>query len=338
VEARPKQACESGVRGRAAGRGRRSVATVAAAALWVGISAGVTPAAAEPLPGNPCVVLGFTDCSIVARDPVTSTNPFDAGWSYVTDGYYVTSTQAKWNDAIDQQVDTSLSGGDPAPGFDGLAHPGYRHLTTEGPLSIYDQTQGSRCSTRAQVGSFSTSSRWYTFQQGTRTALSFSVRLDPNSPLVTEGRPVTTTGAAGDFSQVGQFKSVDPGIQGQPMLGVDEGANGVRVVYDYNGYRYVPVPAPRGAWVRLLLDVHWSSTGSGAYRVWADTNGGARNYVPFSPKIVLPTLKSGYTAAAFSFGPYHRVSPTCNGFDGVSRNGRDYSNFEVVRHSVSDPW
>jgi hypothetical protein len=301
-------------------------------------SPSTTTTTVPPPSTNLCETLGFTGCTIVAKDYVTRADPFDAGWSYVTDGYYLTSTQSNWNDGLDQQVNSFLTGGDPSPGFDGQVHTGYRSLTTVGPQSIYDRNH-QPCSTRAQVGGFGRYDRWYTFQQGTRTVLSTSVRLDTNSPLITEGRPATTTGAAGDFSMVNQWKSVEPSLNGTPTLGLDEASDGLRVWSHVNGVRhYYPIQAPHGIWIKVLMDVYWSNGSSGAYRVWADTDEGARNYHAVSPKVIGPTLQSGETGAAFNYGPYHRVSPTCGGFDGVSRNGRGYSNFEVVKHSVGDPW
>jgi hypothetical protein len=294
-----------------------------------------TTTTTPPPTGSLCDQLHFTGCAVVAADPMTSNDVFVPGWSYVTDGYFLTSTQANWSDSVDQQINTFATGGDPAPGFDGQAHTGYRTLTTVGPTSKWDAANQA-CHTRAQIGGFGTNDRLYTFRGGSRYLLSASVRLEatPAARL----KPAASSGA-GNRALALQFKSVDSGINGTPTPVIDEASDGFAFNTHVNGVRTLkPVPAPRGTWVRLLLDIYFSNSSSGAYRLWIDTTGGAaRAYTPVTGKVSGATLQSGYANAAFNTGPYHRL-PNCGGFDGPDKHGFDLGNFEVVQHAVSDPW
>jgi hypothetical protein len=292
------------------------------------------PPPPPPPPGDGFAGLPFSGGSVVASDYPTSDNPIPA-WHYVTDGYQLDG--APYDPAADPQISYGSTGGDPLSAFDGAVHPGYRHLQTDGPQSIWDAAN-QLDQTRAQVGGWSSSEAFHWSPVGTRELIGFSVRLDPNTQLP---YPIGAGGGNTKYSQVFQIKSVGSGsTSGSPLLSMTEGSDGLKMVYNYGGTLHEDWdfsashanPLPRGKWLRFALDISYSNSSStGAYKLWGDVDGdNVLDFKPLTPRYREITVAPGFSNDAMNLGPYHNLS--------LPRNGRDYANVEILRHPASDPW
>ena len=279
----------------------------------------------DPEPGDPFSGLPFDDGTVVVADHATGRDVLST-WRYVTNGFH--EGTGPHDPSRDTQIVHHASGGDLLPAFDGAIHPGYRRLDTAGPQSLWD-ARNQPDHTRSQVGGWGRSSSIHLSKPGEREFIAFSVRLDPDTQI--PGSVLRHTGLYW-LSMVSQFKSVLPGTSHTPMIAVYEGRDGIQLVYTDGGERtYVNIDGvPRGVWIRIGIDVLWGT--DGAYRWWGDLDGDLqRDWEPLSERVAAATILPGFEAAAFNIGPYHRLEE-------VPRNGRDYTNIEIVSHPVGDPW
>lgn len=279
---------------------------------------------------SPLASLPFTNGTVVAADYAKTDNPVTEAWNYVTNGYFLGSTFVP---SGDPQITWAATGGDPLPAFDGQVHTGYRSLTTEGNQAIWD-AKNQPDSTRAQLGGWTGSEIFHAGEVGTRELTGFSVRLDPDTPLPYDQAP---GGGNTKYSTIVQWKSAtSSSVNGKPPFIFNEGKDGVKMVYNGPSGLIEEVispktgfTVPRGKWIRFALDINYSTTTSGAYRLWGDLDGSGV-FKPLTPKHNVITVIPGYTRNVMNIGPYHKLS--------LPKNGRDYANVNVLKHSVSDPW
>jgi hypothetical protein len=293
-----------------------------------------------PQPTDGFAGLPFSSGAVKFADYQTSPENVQSLWRYLTDGYFGPQpcpghATYGFTDAADPQIDWSASGGDPRPAFDNAIHPGYRELDTAGNQSCYDK-QSQPSSTRTQLGGVGGSDVAYYMPSGTRDLVGFSEWLDPATPL-----PYNVASGGGNtyYTQWWQQKSVSSSgaPYGHPTLIMYEGRDGFKLVYDgpaglreyiFSAARGVPVP--RGVWLRFALDIYETTSSSGAYRLWADLDGGALNFTPLTPKVSAPTIWGGNVKSAMNMGPYHKLT--------LPRNWHRQANVEIVEHPVGDPW
>jgi len=140
---------------------------------------------------------------------------------------------------------------------------------------------------------------------------------------------------------ISQFKTL--GGDNEPTISVYEGIDGLQFVALERGRKhYISIQIDdevRNKWLRIGLDVLWSSGDDGAYRWWGDLDGDEiRDFEPLTDRRVVPTLDPGPdgngVAVTMNIGPYHVTKE--NG--GQDRNGRDYANIEFLDHPRTDPW
>ncbi len=305
------------------------------------VSATTVAAAPERTKGKKAVTsdpfsgLPFDSGEIVASDYAETAEAIDV-WNYLTNGFNEGPASSDYDASTDTQIVHVRSGGDPLPALDGRTHRGYRRMQTEEQRQSLWDSENQSNHTRSQLGGWNEYESFHMSPEGERQFIVYSVRLDPNTPI-----PGSVLERNGVFwlSMVSQFKSILPNTStlpsaGKPMFSVYEGYDGLQLrVLEGDSSRYVNIAdVPRGVWLRIGLDVHWSSTGDGAYRWWGDLDGNATtDFKPLSEKRSNPTIVEGYEAAALNIGPYH-------GIPDVPSNGRDYANVEILRHGSDDPW
>lgn len=293
---------------------------------------------------NPFAGLPFNSGTIVAADYADSPYPIDL-WKYISNSLLA----GKWNACYESWYDTQIvwddSEGDPLPALDGQVHPSHRLLQTHGSQSKWD-FEFQKNNTRSQLGGWYDDETIHVLREGQREFIVFSLKLENVGPdnqiRGNVGEPYPKTGLDW-LSMVCQFKSFKSGnVHGSPNISIYEGKDGLQFAVqehenDAAKYYVNVTDVPRGVWLRIGLDVMWSSGKEGAYRWWGDIDGNSsRNFVPLSEKRSAQTLKPGYAKAAMNIGPYHIIK---DGEDtGVVRNGRRYSNIEFLKHNVNNPW
>lgn len=282
--------------------------------------------AAVDVPVNPFGGLPFDSGQIEAADYADNPRAIEV-WKYVTNGFHEGSEP--YDESVDTQIIHRESDGDPLPALDGQVHAGYRRMQTDGPQSLWDAREQPN-HTRSQLGAWGRYSSIHASEEGQREFIVYSVRLDPASPI--RGSVEQHTGLYW-LSMVSQFKSIGPPGNDGPVISVYEGQDGLQLkVRDNDSTEYVRIPdVPRGVWLRIGIDVLWSSGSDGAYRWWGDLDGDSSvDFVPLSDRRSATTILPGFDAAVFNIGPYHT--------DEVERNGRDYANIEILSHPADDPW
>lgn len=293
---------------------------------------------------DPFAGLPFNSGTVVAADYAENRDAIDL-WKYISNSLLA----GKWNSCYVSWYDTQIvwydSEGDPLPALDGQVHPGHRLLQTHGSQSKWD-FEFQKNHTRSQLGGWTDDETIHVSREGQREFIVFSLKLEDVNPenqiRGTVRAPYPKTGLDW-LSMVSQFKSYGAGNGvGSPNISIYEGNDGLQfAVQEYENDAakyYVNVPdVPRGVWLRIGLDVMWSSGVEGAYRWWGDLDGdSSRNFVPLSEKRSAQTLRPGYSKAAMNIGPYHIIK---DGEDtGVVRNGRRYSNIEFLKHDINDRW
>ncbi len=286
---------------------------------------------------NPFGGLPFNNGQIRVADDATEPEAIDV-WNYVTNGFHEGS--GSYDSSSDTQIVHHAAGGDPLPALDGQIHSGYRRLSTLGEQSLWD-AENQPDHTRSQLGGWGQNSSIHLSQEGQREFIVYSVRLDPASgdPSVIEGSVLTKTGVQW-LSMVSQFKSIGPSGNDGPVISVYEGHDGLLLRVREGGqskYEAIEIDDDlRGEWLRIGIDVLWSSDPEvGAYRWWGDLDGDPFvDFEPLTDRQSAGTILPGFNAAAFNIGPYHRIDDDSH----VQENGRDYANIQILSHSPSDPW
>lgn len=275
---------------------------------------------------DPFVGLPFDTGQIVAADYASVVDATEV-WNYVTNGFF------EGNDGYDPSVDTQIvhrsTGGDPLPALDGVVHPAYRSMNTYGPQSRWD-AEFQPDHTRSQLGGWGRYSTIHVAEEGDRDFIVYSLRLEPETPI--PGSVLRHTGLYW-LSMVSQVKSFLPSGNEGPVIAVYEGYDGLQFrVREGDGHHDINITdVPRGVWLRIGIDVLWSSGDDGAYRWWADLDGDETvEFEPLSERRATATIRPGFEAAALNIGPYHT--------DQVPENGRDYANVEILSHPADDPW
>jgi len=289
-------------------------------------------------PQNPFNGLPFSRGSIDAAD--YADNPDGkAVWKSVSNG----SDPATYDYREDTQIihrDLGLdpAGGDLLPALDGQIHTGYRYLTTEGEQSLWDRDNQPN-STRSQLGAWGRYSNLHISEEGTREFIVFSVRLDPDTPI-TGG--VQSHDGLFHLSKVLQFKSL-PG-NAPPMISIDEARDGLQLIVNEpdaeKGKHNIRLSdVKRGVWLRIGIDVIWSTGSEGSYQWWGDLDGdNVRDFEPLSEQRFTPTISAGSDASAMNFGPYHVIEVEGDDRPWVPYNGREYANIEFFGHPIGDEW
>jgi len=293
---------------------------------------------------HPFAGLPFSSGTVVAADYAEDRDPID-DWKYISNSFLAGRWQPTYTSWYDTQIVWDDSEGDPLPALDGQVHPGHRLLQTDGPKSLWDKANQPN-HTRSQLGGWSDDETIHVAREGQREFIVFSLKLEDVGPedqiRGTVREPWPKTGLDW-LSMVSQFKSYGSGQEvGPPNIGIYEGQDGLQFAVqeheDDAEKFYINVPdVPRGVWLRIGLDVLWSSGDEGAYRWWADLDGDCtRDFSPLDDMRSAQTLRPGFEKAAMNIGPYHIVK---DGEDtGVVRNGRRYSNIEFLSHDVDDSW
>ncbi len=270
--------------------------------------------------------LPFDGGQVVAADYALTPEAIGV-WNYVTNGFHL--GLESYDSSTDTQVTHQTSGGDPLPTLGGQTYQGYRTLTTDGPQSLWDAANQDD-HTRSQLGGWGPGSSLHLSGEGDREFIVYSVRLSADTPI--PGSVLSHTGVRW-LSMVSQFKSTLPSGNA-PAISVYEGRDGLQLrVRENNGSHYVNIDdVPRGVWLRIGIDVHWSTGNDGAYRWWGDLDGDTTiEFKPLSDLRRTATILPGSEAAAFNIGPYHHVET-------IPTHGRDYANVEILSHSATDSW
>jgi hypothetical protein len=213
---------------------------------------------------------------------------------------------------------TGVSGGSGTP-------PSGSRVVSQGAWDYDNQPD----QTRTQLINQSCTNTFYCYKPGTRSLTCISVRLQTDTPLPYDVGP---GGGNTKYSQVWQIKGGS-----SPTLSMLEGRDGLKLVNNYNNGQtikeYFFRGVPRGRWIRLCIDVLYSSDPAhGAFRLWGDVDGdhNYHDYQPLTGKITSATLNSDTPHAMLSIGPYN--APT------LPSVSRDYANIAVLAHSPSDTW